>query len=95
LLDEESGSSSRDIKPILGLKATQLSSKKPVIGTTQSTRRNRIAYEDDDDDDVVDEDAGKVSHKKSRQNCSDDENEGVKASAPFSIFKKVANKKKF
>ena len=65
---------------------------KPKLGTTASTRRNRIAYEDDEDED---EDIVpiKAPRKKSKQESEDEDEDEAKKPA-FSIFKKVANKKK-
>jgi hypothetical protein len=63
--------------------------------TTPSVRRTRIDYDDDDNDDDLEE-LVKSSNKKAKPNVSEFDTQSQSASSnTFSIFKKVANKKKF
>lgn len=83
---------------------SQSVSKPAKIGTTASTRRNRIAYEDEEDEDE-DEDIvplsrrpnskkAKQAHSQNEEDAEDAEDEANSKKNAFSIFKKVANKKK-
>ena len=67
-------------------------SAKP-IATSTSMRRNRIDYESDEDDDhMYEKSSSKKPKQTSQPKSSDDE---ATATSTFSIFKRVANKKKF
>lgn len=58
---------------------------------TNSTRRTRIQYEEDEDDDDLENRYGSTAKKSKAAEVDDREEE---ATNTFSIFRKVANKKK-
>lgn len=84
-LDEEESSS----------KAKSNSKIIKSISTTPSVRRQRIEYDDDEDEDSF---GSKSNSKKVKTNygkiMNDEDNDEKEISSTFSIFKKVANKKK-
>ena len=85
-LSDENVTASKRCKP-------QASAIKP-IATSTSMRRNRIDYESDEDDDdqMYEKSSSKKPKQTSQLKSSDDE---ATATSTFSIFKRVANKKKF
>jgi hypothetical protein len=73
--------------------ALETKSQNIKTSTTPSVRRTRIDYDDDENDDDLEE-LVKSSNKKAKPNTAEFDTQS-QSSNTFSIFKKVANKKKF